>query len=84
MQGVYKSLWAAPDISQSIYSADIFFVKCGTLYSNREDCSLIAQYQEFNVYFSTTISDEMTTQDFQNIIVFIDQQMASCMENNCQ
>jgi len=75
--GVYKSLWAAPDLNQSIYSADVFFVKCGTLYTNRKDCLLIARYQEFNIYFSTTISDEMTIQDFQNIAAFIDQQMAN-------
>ncbi|MBC7879284.1 MAG: hypothetical protein H7Y59_19110 [Anaerolineales bacterium] len=75
--GVYNSLWSAPDISKSISSADNFFVMCGTLVTNGENCELVARYQEFVIYFNTTISEKMTTQDFQEVVAFIDNQIAS-------
>jgi hypothetical protein len=70
-------LLAPPDVRESIPSADAFFVKCGILRSNKTDCVLIAKYQEFTVYFSATISKKMTIQDFENVVAFIDEQMAS-------
>ena len=55
--------------------ADDFYSACGILVAKDYRCGVVAQYQEFSVFFNTTITDEMTYEDFERIVIFIDQQM---------
>jgi hypothetical protein len=55
--------------------ADEFYSACGILEADDYRCGMVARYQEFLVFFNTTITDEMTYTDFQNIMVYIDEQM---------
>jgi hypothetical protein len=55
--------------------ADEFYSACGIIVANDYRCGMTAQYQEFFVFFNTTITEEMTHDDFQRVVTFIDQQM---------
>jgi hypothetical protein len=55
--------------------ADEFYSACGVLIANDYRCAMAAQYQEFHVFFNTTITEEMTHEDFQRVVRFIDEQM---------
>jgi hypothetical protein len=55
--------------------ADEFYSACGYREGKRYRCGMVARYQEFYVFFNSTITDEMSFEDFQEAINFIDQQM---------
>jgi hypothetical protein len=60
--------------------ADDFYSACGILVDKDYRCGVVAQYQEFSVFFNTTITEEMTYDDFERIMVFIDQQMVKYLD----
>jgi hypothetical protein len=77
-RGDSKILWSKPDELTYISPwVDIFFVACGTLIGNDYRCGVVAQYQEFVLFFNATISERMTYQDFQKIIIYMDEQMSN-------
>ena len=55
--------------------ADEFYSACGIIVANDYRCGMAAQYQEYSIFFNTTITDEMTHDDFQRVVAFIDKQM---------
>ena len=58
--------------------ADKFAVRCGIIkYSGGYSAGLYAQYGEFAVGFGTIIDDQMSLEDFEKIIIYIDEDFAS-------
>ena len=77
-RGNSKILWSKPDELTYISPlADNFFVACGTLIGKDYRCGVVAQYQEFVLFFNTTISERMTYQDFQKIVICMDEQISN-------
>lgn len=76
--GNTKILWSKPEeLTFTSTLADDFYVSCGTLYIDDYRCGMIAQYQEFVVFFNASISDSMSYRNFQRIIINIDEKFSS-------
>jgi hypothetical protein len=73
--GNSKAQWNEYVLTYKSSFADEFYSACGVLVANDYRCGMVAQYQEFYVFFNTTISEEMTYKDFESVVTFIDQQM---------
>ena len=73
--GDTQTPWSENVLTYKSSFADDFYSACGILVAKDYRCGVIAQYQEFSVFFNTTITDEMTYDNFEQIVVFIDQQM---------
>lgn len=70
--------WFKPqEITYVSPSADEFFVSCGTLMPNDFRCGMIARYQEYILFFNATIGGTMTYGDFQDIVVYLDEQITN-------
>jgi hypothetical protein len=75
--GDTKILWSRPEeLTYTSPLADNFFVACGTLIRNDYRCAMIARYQEFVVFSNATISEDMTYEDFQTIVIEIDEKIS--------
>ena len=60
--------------------ADQYYVACGTGL-DRPMCKMIAQYEEYHVYFTThmTPSSSMAFEDLEHVLQAIDEHMAECL-----
>jgi hypothetical protein len=68
--------WDVPnELSFSTRSADDVYYACG--YSLEYRCEMAAQYQEYTLYFGTTINDKMTYDVFENVIIYLDEQISN-------
>lgn len=67
---------ASPDISYRSSTADSYYVGCGYSQFGGERCELLARYDEFVVAFNVTIDKLMTIQKFEEITIFIDNQIS--------
>ena len=73
-----KILWDKPkELSYTGPLADNFFMGCGVLIRNDYRCGVVAQYQEFVLFFNTTISEKMSYDDFQIIVIYMDEQISN-------
>jgi hypothetical protein len=73
--GNTKIPWDENVLTYKSSLADDFYSACGILVAKDYRCGMVAQYQEFYVFFNTTITKEITYEDFERAVVFIDQQM---------
>jgi hypothetical protein len=71
-------LKAHPSVTFESEIAEEYFVACGEVeYFGRTSfqCDLVAQYQEFFISFGSDIDSEMSFQEFEKIVIFLDQRM---------
>jgi hypothetical protein len=59
--------------------ADEFIVRCGDMILKGNGCELLALYGEYFVSFTTSINEHMTIEQFEEIVIYIDQQIADKM-----
>jgi hypothetical protein len=65
-----------PKITYESPIADEFLIGCGSsMFDNGYECSLSARYQEYLVGFNSSISEELSESQFEQIVKDIDQQM---------
>ncbi len=67
---------ASPEISYRSSTADSYRVGCGYSEFGGERCELLARYDEFVIIFNVTPDYLMTTQKFEEIVIFIDDQIS--------
>lgn len=69
--------WKIPFSRQPYKSntADAFMITC--INQQRISCNMIARYQEYIIRFYSVIDEEMTYSDFENIVVYLDEQISS-------
>jgi hypothetical protein len=73
--GTNKS-WELPtEIIFVSSTADDFFIGCGNWIVYR--CGMLAQYQEYIILFTMVVDDKMTYSDFENIAIYLDEQISS-------
>ena len=73
-----KILWSKPEeLTYVSPLADNFFMGCGKIIRNDYRCGVIAQYQEFVLFFNSTISEKLSYDDFQKIVIFMDEQISN-------
>jgi hypothetical protein len=81
--GEANIVWSQPEELTYISPlADEFFVACGTLILNDYRCGIIARYEEFVVFFNETIYEDVSYEDFQSIVIFIDEQISGRLYKN--
>ena len=67
---------AHPEITYKSPIAEEFLIGCGSsMFDNGYQCSLMARYQEYLVDFNSSISEQMSELQFEQIVIDIDQQM---------
>jgi hypothetical protein len=73
--------WKSPDNSSfSSRTANITYVGCGYWSGkSRDNCTMVAQYQEYVVVFSATLDTKMTFDQFEKILLYIDDQFSSLL-----
>jgi hypothetical protein len=54
--------------------ADQFYISC--VYNGLPNCIAIAQYQEFYLYLGVSMRNGMTTQVFQQVVIYMDRQIS--------
>jgi hypothetical protein len=59
-------------------------VHCGTPVYGGNVCYFTARYQEFVIYFSATIDREMTMDEFEAIVQYLDQQVICDLYEICE
>ena len=70
-----KEAWKPPtNLTFSSATADALYIACG--YWNDKECAMVARYQEYVVFFNTTVDTKMTFPSFEKILIFIDQQIS--------
>ncbi|MCC6605139.1 MAG: hypothetical protein IT327_18170 [Anaerolineae bacterium] len=70
-------LWYKPEeLTYVSPLADNFFWGCGYITRSDYRCGMVAQYQEFLLFFNATISEKMSYADFQGIVTFIDENIS--------
>ncbi len=73
--------WSKPEeLTYVSPFADEFFIACGRMgkeFGSTIRCGVIAQYQEFVVFFNADLVDGMSYQEFQNIVIYMDEQISS-------
>jgi hypothetical protein len=75
-----EEVW--PSIADSILpstTADVVYIACGERVINHQYCEMVARYQEYVITFSADIDDRMPYADFENIVVYIDNQISSLL-----
>jgi hypothetical protein len=71
-----KKPWQRPSTLTFVSrKADDFFLGCG--YWSEYHCGMVARYAEYIVHFNAIIDSEMAHDDFQKIVVFIDNQISA-------
>lgn len=77
-----KKPWERPsELSYDVYFADESIMGCGLGFKkDNYRCMFQARYEEFLVILNCRMEKDMTYQDFQEIIIFIDQRMGSLLE----
>ena len=56
-------------------TAENYLIVCAN--QERESCNMIARYQEYVVRFYSVIDDNMTYSDYENVLVYIDEQISN-------
>lgn len=72
-----------PEITFQSDIAYEYYVACGDIEVNYQiayRCRLAAQYEEIVIWFNSDIDEVMTIQNYQEIIIFIDQRMESLLD----
>lgn len=71
--------WSTPgELTYISPLADEFFLACGMVLTKDDyRCGVIARYQEFVLFFNATISEMMSYDDFQKIVIFMDEQISN-------
>lgn len=68
-------LASCPDLSGTVLSADEYILGCGWSKFGGYRANLTAKYEEYVIALNVVIDDEMSLEQFQKIVVFIDNQM---------
>jgi hypothetical protein len=68
-------------------NADKFMLQCGLYVDNTDRCRFVGLYQEYVIGLTSNIDQEMTEQDYLDIVYFIDEEITcrlseSCIEDN--
>lgn len=70
-------IWETPNnIVFSSEKADDTYVACG-YWSNIYRCKMTARYQEYVLFFSADINDQMTFEYFEKILYYLDEQISN-------
>ena len=70
--------WNPPtELSFSSSTANTFYIACVYQTLGIKTCAMVARYQEYTIYFSGSMDEEMTFSRFEKILVYIDEQMSS-------
>ena len=71
-----RDIWHPPtDLMFSSTTADVVYIACG--YWSNKNCAMVARYQEYVVFFTTTIDTNMTFARFEKVLFYIDEQISS-------
>ncbi len=71
-----KIPWSYPEVfTFTSSSADEIFIGCGTWTEKR--CGMLARYQEYVIYFHASIDEKMSYGDFEEIMIYLDEQISS-------
>lgn len=65
------------DVTFRSTTADAHLVGCGYSPFGGERCELLARYEEFVIVLNVTIDRLMTVQDFEEIVIFVDDQIST-------
>ena len=76
---LYRGPWERPDgLSFTSATADAAFVACGPN-AGKDQCRMIAQYDDYVVFFFSYISDQGITLDrFEDLLYKVDERLSSC------
>ncbi|MBI5354548.1 MAG: hypothetical protein HZB50_18055 [Chloroflexi bacterium] len=73
-----EDVWLS--IADSIFpntTADSAYIACGNRSIYIKECTMVARYQEYVVYFSAVMDNKLLYADFEKIVVYIDEQLSS-------
>jgi hypothetical protein len=71
-----KEAWQTPtNLTFASTTADTVYIACG--YWTHKNCAMVARYQEYVIFFDTSMDQKMTYTDFEKIAIYIDQQMSN-------
>lgn len=65
------------DVTFRSTTADAYLIGCGYSPFGEERCELLARYKEFVIVLNVTIDRLMTVQGFEEIVIFVDNQIST-------
>ena len=69
--------WTTPPISTFTSSvANSVYIACGD-WANLYRCGAVARYEEHVIVYESVINSEMTYEDFEKIVIYLDKQISS-------
>lgn len=72
-----QSPWTTPkNITFNSATADSIYIACGQGVQGQE-CGFTGRYKEYVIYFSASIGERITFEDFEKILVYIDRQISN-------
>jgi hypothetical protein len=72
-----KTPWTKPEnIIFNSTTADDIYIACGQGVQGK-NCGFTGRYQEYVIYYSSSIDERMTFEDFEKILAYIDRQISN-------
>ena len=72
-----QSPWTIPkNINFNSTTADGTYIACGQGVQGKE-CGFTGRYQEYVIYYSSSIDERTTFEDFEKVLVYIDNQISN-------
>ncbi|KXK12868.1 MAG: hypothetical protein UZ14_CFX002002106, partial [Chloroflexi bacterium OLB14] len=64
-----------PQLTFDSTTADDIYIACGTGIQGKK-CGFAGRYEEYVIYFSSSIGEEITFEEFEEILRYIDEQIS--------